>query len=430
MRASLVILACVLAISTVASAATFSEGDRYVYGTMTPDGRYLNGSSNFYLSSNGTDLLPQQGSMRFTSRGGQDITAVGLRLVAWDAVNDTVVLGIQADDGSGNPDGTYLASYSGAPTNDREVYQMDGTIDLTAGNVYHLVIDAVHTELGKGRVYAGRMNTKYNGTNNPVDLRATIPTQDMQVDTMWDICLNNIDANNIHGTGWSTLSYDQNPSPYQRAPAFGLYNGITAVNEGSTTVAAATYSRVRGLVERCGQSFKISDSVISAGEALRTSAIYLKVQQLGTPDFDLNVNIVKASDQSTVLATLTLEAGVDSYVWKAHALDKEIDLEQGVEYMMLAKEASTPGLNSMYYKFLTVYTGYTSPLGNPADGEGTYGGTALGVLTSTWAATEMSLGNPEQDWAFAFEGYVIPEPATMILLGIGGIGMLVRRRRS
>jgi hypothetical protein len=422
-------LACVLAISSTTFAATFSEGDRYAYGTATPAGQSLAGLAPIYVSSDTTDTDPTQASMRFTGRGGQNIDAVGIRLVAWDTANDTVQIGIQADDGSGNPSGTYLTSYSGAPTNDREVYAMDNTVNLTAGNVYHVVITAVSTQ-ARSRIYCGRMNTEWDGVRKPVDLRYTIPTQECQQDAMWDIMFNYEDANNGHGVaGWNTLTYTGDSTPYQRAPAFGLYSGLTAVNEGSTTVGATAYCRLRGLVERAGQNFKISDEVISAGEALRTDHVYLNFGVVGTPDFNCIVNIVEASDPTTVLASTTLTPA-DAGGWKSFALDQAVDLFQGTEYMFITQESSTPGANSMYYKFNTVYGAYTSAAGNPDDSEGTYGGAALSSLTQAWNGTDWVAYNTEYDWQFAFDGYVIPEPATMVLLGLGGIGMLIRRRRS
>jgi len=393
----------------------FGLGETAHYGTVFPDGanfRNWNGLAPQTMDPQGTGSNITKVSQRFTANGstGVDGLAPG-RMLGWDSANDTVTLGIQADDGSGNPSGTYLAKYVGTPYNQRGAYPLDATINLAADTVYHVVVDSegvAPTTTGP-KVYFQRMNDSTDTYNRvmPYNLKD--------------------DANNAVLT-YSAGSWSAIPG---REMASVFFAGSTAVNEGQPFTNSQPYTQLRGSVQRVGQTFAISDQVIAAGQAIEVDSIWLSTYETGTTK-DCLVTLRDMADFDTVLATATITPATAVDAVAEYALDTTIQLEQGVQYVFMADFATPGATTDEQYRFENYVADYIWAAGGDVDcGPATFGGSESRVVKQTWNGGTSSW-NPltddsvERDLWFRFEGEVVPEPMTLSLLALGALAVLRR----
>jgi hypothetical protein len=305
------------------------------------------------------------------------------------------------------------------------VWPLDATINLTAGTVYHAVVDASAVAVS-GRAYFGRQK-------RPLEFRQMMPYQ-LPIDPMADIMGYYIVADDPNDLGWDFYPhYDPNtttdPGAYRDFGA-SFYSGSTAVSEGQPYTGAGDTAILQGGVSRPGQTFGISDKVIGPGNALATDSIWLRVKETATTKNCL-VTIRKVSDFATVLATATITPATATGAMEEYALDATIQLEQGEDYVLLADFAEPDAAGTEFYKFRSYATSWKMAVDGSAvdSGPATYGGSEYCVVTQPWASSTYETFDSESDVVFAFTGEVVPEPATLSLLVIGGVLGLVRRRR-
>jgi len=101
------------------------------------------GKWNFNFPIAVTDAANPRG-FRFTAMEAVTVDAIALRLYDLDMEADGTV-GIQSDDGSGNPSGTWLTSsnfWAGELANHAEIQVFDvPQVTLTTGSVYHVLVE-------------------------------------------------------------------------------------------------------------------------------------------------------------------------------------------------------------------------------------------------------------------------------------------------
>jgi hypothetical protein len=337
-------------------------------------------------------------------------------MLLWDEALDTVTMGIQASDPNGNPDGTYLASYVGSPVNKKAKFDLSGSTSLTAGNVYHLVVEATNVTGAKARVYHGRMGDPNNHRVVPYDKRE---------DQMWEV------LSDKPGIGW-----EPHDSRLNREPTFVLYSGDTAMSDGNAFTGASALALTQYTVQNAGTTFGVTAEEVGAGNAVLADSIVMKATASGSPQTNLVCTIRRVDDFNTILATAEMTPAQANNTAQTLALDQPIVIFEGVDYVLMTDFAGVEADSTVQYKLSTYLTGweeYDSGAGAwvalTSEGPATYGGTQWSEVTAPPGNLSAYTPIPDRDVWLGFEGRVVPEPMTLGLLAIGGLAALRRRRR-
>ncbi|MFA6410428.1 MAG: hypothetical protein WCW26_02515 [Candidatus Buchananbacteria bacterium] len=242
-------------------------------------------------------------SLRFTARQSKLVNQIRVYQASTSGLG-TFRVGLQADNGSGQPSGTYLAS--GTYLNILNGWQsvtISPNIALVKDKIYHIVISR---QSGSTKAY-----------------RFSLPQNNFWTyDNLADPNLNVLWTTN-GGTTWSVLA---------KTPIFVLrytdntFNGMPCHN---FITDNNSYSRIYGNRQR-GQSF------IYSGDDLEVSgaSFYVRKRSASAPEDDLYVSLYSLSD-NLELASSTLATAsqiTDSYSWQTANFAKTKILTNGKEY--------------------------------------------------------------------------------------------------
>lgn len=354
-------------------------------------------------------------SVRFTAMENITVDRVYQRLTSTQA-GSLFRIGIQADDGFGNPSGTYLQSAVVDPTDGGAVEALQfGSVNLVAGNVYHLV---TRLEVATG---PGGFSNDIRVSSDNNDIRPYDRAYDPEMTTMF-----------YDGVTWSDLALD---------PYFIFANGSdTAFVAGpgqpySDTTININQSQGGGGNKR-GQVFTITDKEIPVGHSVAFNKFRLTATAGATAIANNQPLIVRFRDlNNNILASAIITPAEADGTEKEYTLDQQIELLQGVSYV-LTTEFGSFGTVGEFYQLLQ-----NAGFGVPATGEMASGWGGMGIAFpvrnlnnggNTWVAGDfvpLADGfNDRSDIRFSFAGLVVPEPSAGIL-ALAGVILLARRRQ-
>jgi hypothetical protein len=353
-------------------------------------------------------------SMRFTSTANQVVRTVKLPFRSGGAGAPTGVISIAADDGSGNPGAVLGTAPSVAiPTgNGAMVGVLGNNVNLVAGNVYHVRMDASFAD-------------------STEKFRMITTTQKIQFDQRYSIGNNSNDAA-MAGLYWEGDDPDPNvpagwyegkPAEHPKVwePCFGLYSdeaGLVPVQgEGYENSA---YERTYASNKKVqAQSFIVQNVpaayVVGGQVAVSRVRFYngYKKYQPGNAIFE----IYDAANNKIARGkyTAAIEKG-----W-LEAVVNHVNLTVGARYTVVASIAGTNAYNYCYGWQHMKVDQYA------IDAEQSFQGTQSYSLWGNDVAGTLAAA-ADQGREVIFQMYV-PEPATMCLLAIGGVSVLLRKRR-
>ncbi|NQU10268.1 hypothetical protein HQ590_05735, partial [bacterium] len=299
-------------------------------------------------NSNGQsfDSTNKQYSARFRALASATVDRVYQRYVSVDS-NTTVQVGIMADDGNGNPSGTFLAATPAdlEPAEGMSWAVFTNAVTLQPLQVYHVVTRV--TALETGAVFYVRCSGA-NSVIRPYD-RAT------------DTYLNGMNSSD-GGQTWGFVGAD---------PFFTLGYGSNVVagvgnaEQSSHPTALLTQG---GTGKAVGQRFTVTTREVPAGSLVLVNDLTFSIANVNATH-DLILRLRRGD--GTVLGTITRPAGdiaatITSYTWPFDG-GALVRLLPGEPYYLTTELAAGSGTDEYYY-FSSIY-------GDAVSKANTWGGT-------------------------------------------------------
>jgi hypothetical protein len=361
-----------------------------------------------------TPLLDQHSARFRALEGVTGVDSVYLRLLGVTAGSTKIVVGIQADDGNGNPTGTYLASTDtvtgvNAVVNEYwYVFTQGGPLMLEDGKVYHIV-------------------TKVLSSPTSITMyRSGSTSQQRPYDRAYDPMFSSM-VSADSGATWTAHNND----PYF---TLGKSGGTVAVAGPGNPYTVAGFSMVtgggtNGASTAMGQKFKITLAEAAANTRVMVSNIQLTIVRSATaPGQNMIVKLRKTLDgpelaraiitpamlPTTAATTLTL-----NWMDPANpAVARPAGLIPDQTYYITTEFAAGTA-NGTTYSFKEIHTDTTLNSGPPVQpgqtfqNVATWGGTtvAVPVLSGTsnvWTSMETIYpGREHMDLLFKMDGAVV-----------------------
>jgi|GEM_PF-1476838 len=372
----------------VGQQAHYDVNDNGVFG----NGEYFNYSSPGQTFNS----LDDQYSARFTADQTTTIDRVMQRLIGIDA-GTTIEIGIMADDGQGNPTGTFLASTGVIdPTdgNSLDWAVLTSSLELQAQQVYHVVTRAI--ALGSGESFM------IYRSSSQTDIRPYDRAEDTMMNAM----------TSTNGGAWSASTYD----PYflfgNGVDGQGNVNIIPSLGNGGAFITAG-YLTTRGgtgsTSTASGQQFQISTAEVPLGTLVRTTGLTMQFNQVGSPTDPL---IVKLRDEyGAVLGQFTVqpsEADGTSRTWNFDN-SVAVDLSPDTTYLITTEFGGGGGTSSQLYQLYATSTVATHA-------EASWGGSTtntpiISAAGNDWSSPAINTSRPYADVFFSFTGDVLAATA-------------------
>lgn len=203
------------------------------------------------------------------------------------------------------------------------------------------------------------------------------------------------------GGTWSRLQTGQGTFGFTASPAFRLADDFTVGAGGWLVDSIRVYAYQTGSLV---PNITAGNLEIRAGGATPGAVLF-------TGTYNVASNTFTTVYRETATSTLSNR-----------------QVQQGD--FSFASVSLAPGSYWLAYDFTTAAgTPFVPNLTNPGvvQPPGSNNAMQLNVSTSTWAG--ITNGGAPQDLAFSISGTVVPEPATMAVLGIGALALLRRRRK-
>ncbi len=347
--------------------------------------------NGFYFSSSGSTTVSTTAGFynRFTATETTTATSVSLNLNS--ATATSLTFGLQADDGTGKPTGTFLASGTVTPVAGWNTVTFAG-YELTAGQVYHVVALPTASGNALARHLSGipTMNFQSYGVRDAAYIRGL--TNASGVPT---------------GTPGNTV-----------AMVYAVGTTSHGIGQAFSVSANNTLSATAPLAQR----FQFTPSA-SNQTVLDTITVRLNT---GAADLkDVTISIL--NDNNIVLATTTL---AKSALTASTTADYTVDfgdslvLTEGA-YYKLALHSGEAGTTSV--KWNVSKSNSTNSAINSATFQGTDGYAFAYSNTSFTTPQGFAYGD---DYTFHYTTIAIPEPGVgaAVLLGLGVIGSALRRK--
>lgn len=429
----------VFALATVASAATpefFSWGNQAKYSAA--------GNQSFIFTPEASCapyfFRMEEEALRFTAPWDMDITSMKTSFntvsvdpnATSDGLAPTARFQVYADNGAGAPDfsAPMGAAYDFTVTNGDWTLPIDGgnTVTLTGGEVYHLYLKNTNLNLDplKTSVAFKWAATTNAGTYlNPWDaLYGNVSTYTGQKDTAlayqyyenYDLSGRNhaVYPKPDPPMGWT----EGNPDDLGKSadPRFTLLDadGYTVYGQG---ISANSDYNIVAAKAGVGELFYLWDTGDAVGTTVPVTQVTLGLLKKGAPATTLTLKIYNAADAevySMALATSAITTAISYITYDT----PDLNLIAGAKYT-IAVVASAAGTS-------TVYWGVDGYAANAGGGVGFYGDDAYRRTLASAGGSLWVADTAGTDMFFALN---IPEPATMVLLAVGAMGVLARRRR-
>lgn len=312
-------------------------------------------------------------------------------------------------DNAGQP-GTVLGSrtYAGSSSLVVEDNPLSNSVNLTAGQTYYVTVQtATPGGTAAPRLYG---HSEQNAAR-PFDMRED-PSLRM----------------------FRSTTPAATPAFVARNPYFYVTNGAAAVSGvgmpvSSTTANATSRSRSNGDV-LFGQRFQITEAELGSGLFFEAESITLGLDVSGTPASEFFVRI--RADDGTILASGSVDTSTASMNTGGTRpfgndpttiiFDNSVLLEQGIDYLITTdfNGAVSPGPGGASDGIEISYTVSgegVSPLDEASNYLGLNGTMIRSNSTNDFMSGIVALD--EFDLNFSLNGTVVPEPASVALLGVG-----------
>ncbi len=358
------------------------------------DPEYSPGNLAIYTTSNSLGLNATTGAyFRFTATDDTDANSLHININAASLTATSLTFGLQADNGSGAPSGTFLAQGTVTPVAGWNSISFAGQ-SLLAGQVYHVV-----------------MLPTVGGNAN---LRRVIPLATPVA---------------YQSSGIKDANYGRGSIP----------NGVpgAAVNTDSMVFAVGTTGTGMGFAYTGNLYSNLSPTAPYAqrfqfhadapeNRFLDEITIRLGVDGAVTAQNLRDVQVTLLSDANLVLGTAIIDSdslsigSVNNYTF---SLNEGVELTDGAFYRLAVNSTGIGTQNARWYYS---YTDSTSTAINSATFQG-LDGYAFSYTNGTFATTS----NTEygRDYLFSYTTTAVPEPTTYVFLLSGlGVASLLRRR--
>jgi len=388
------------------------QGQHYTNGQVGTFGnleRWTSGSNvNF-------DNLADELSVRFTAMESITVDRVFQNFGFVDgSATAQVRVGIMADNGSGDPSGTYLTSATFTPV-DGGQHATFGSVTLSPNTVYHLVYQIVSLD-----------------TDNFITISSSTFNNDIRpYDRALDTNMNTLARNN--GGAWTVRNLD---------PFFFFSNGADTAHVAGPGQPYVNANNLNGTISlgnggnKFGQAFTITDKEIPAGLWVAFNKFKLTtLANAGALAANQTLIVHIRDTNNTILATATIPASQATGTEQEYTLNQQIELQQGVRYVMTTEFASFGTTAESFHLFNN--STVIAPLTGSEAATG-WGGTNMSYVVrnsatggNVWTLSDL---NPEVNGAteryeilFGFQGIVVPEPTTTAL-ALAAAALLARRR--
>lgn len=411
----------ILGLPLILGGISASADPLYDFGDSGIMGNFVHNRGHNGLTGFSTAVPDVQAiSQSFTAFEDVSFNQVSQRLgLGTDAAAAGEILTVQiVEDNGGQPTGAVLGTTTLENVGSINLYtaQFSSQVNLTAGKTYHIVTkgdnsgDSYNTPTNQGGGFLslyGMPNSDYRPYDGAYDASARHMTN--------------------AGSGWNAGTYD---------PYFILADSTSPAPTGLQGPSWDVYQTIANTFTQdtaYGQTFRISNNVAPEGSQITTDNVSLYITHYNSAK-DVIVEIRRVddlqNDVTTVLGTGTLASKAEFDTpgngagWYEAQLDTTVTLDEGELYLITTafKDYESGDANVV---FLTNF-GQVDPSGNTLGG---FGGTDQNRVASTtgqnWSGFSPIL---DRDMVFSFNGTVIPEPATFVLLGLGCVLMAVRWR--
>ena len=353
---------------------------------------FTQGNDFIYRTSGSQAATTTRGVyIRFTATA--DASANSLSLYLSSATASSLTFGLQADNGSGAPSGTFLASGTITPTTGwNSITFADQS--LVAGQVYHVVI--LPTSSGNA------------------SLRSLASFQDIPFASQTYGIKDNQYAFGFINNGTPAAANNETALPFVVGTKSSMGMGMAYYNTTSVTLSATT---------PYGQRFRFTSGGDQPAAVLNSITLRLSA---GATDIH-NVQVTLLDDANVILATTVLDA---STITPGTTGNYTVNFENGPKltdesYYRLALTVEGGGTNSV--RWIADITGSTSNTINSATFQG-LDGYVFSYSDNTFSTPQgSSLGN---DFIFSYTATAVPEPRVALLLIVGFAFAHVIRKRA
>jgi len=262
-------------------------------------------------------------SLRFTAQNSKTVSALRVNLFAENGASPRYRYGIQADNGSGLPTGSYLGSGTWTMTapNWTPNIAISPYVTLQAGQVYHIV---VQYDTGGGTI---------SGSRN-IALRRSTPPNLLYP-------FNNATDNNSHtlffnGSSWSVQSFQ---------PIYELdFNDVPQTFEGNPYESSAEVAVFGNTI--IGEKFTYTGSTQNA------SSVTFYVRKQGTPAGNLDFVVQQIGGPSTTCTVNSSGVGTSNAPVTC-TFGSPVTLTQSTQYRVyLRSQSSTSGNDYRLYRLV------------------------------------------------------------------------------
>lgn len=366
-------------------------GDPY-----TPE--YIQGNTFYYRTANSLNVNTSNGAyVRFTATESTTANSLSLYLNQ-NSTATSLTYGLQADDGNGNPSGTFLASGTvsvGSTAAWSTITFAEQA--LVAGQAYHVVIQPTTT---------GFANVRKLVTDG-VTPQQTYGIVDDQYE-------------------WGSMIGGTTPGTASSSDVIVFALGTTSSQGMGFSLSNSSFSPFLSQNAASAQRFQFVSGE-SGHTALDSITLRLSV---GAAENRRDVQVTLLDDADTTLATTVLDASLltpDKSDFYTLSFDENPILTEGT-YYKLALSSAESGTNSVRW------VSYVSQSTNTANGinTATYQGLE-GYAFAYSDATFSTLSAPQLhvDYSFSYTTAAIPEPGTAALALVGlalAVGMWRRNQ--
>lgn len=361
---------------TVDSPSALAEGDEGAVGLWR--------TWNYHAIGHTLNSLDDAMSARFSAYEPLTVDRALQRYIGVDA-GTLLRVGIQADDGTGQPSGTYLASALFDPPNgDSLAWFTFGDAALEAGRVYHLVT--------RPEALGGGESFMVYCSGSAYDTRLYDGARDSMLNVM----------RKSNGGAWTALAND----PYFILGSAILTNGVggPGVAQVGTDYEATCYG---GAAPAHGQRFVIADRELPAGACIVVTQGTFRATVSGAFTNDLVLSIL--DDRLRELGRVTMPQADASGAECSYAFEPPLALHQGRTYYVAPSFAGARPAGSTTGFRLLCFIPFAGA--GPAYGPATWGGTDVCALVQSaasgvWTSAVPDAGRLQRDLFFKLSGPV------------------------